>query len=124
MTATKKIKSIVKQTIALATGDNPRAIGERNFRSADSAFNTQLHNLKGQRIQLEDNVALAEENLKKARCNSGQRITDHIQYVKDVLNAREQVTKANKALKDLDYNISVHEEELAILAKEEDDDTV
>ena len=70
----KKMKSFVKQYVAVVKGDDAEAQGEKVFRQADSALQTHIANLKGDTISLEDNVTNAKEELNLARVNNGQII--------------------------------------------------
>lgn len=107
----KKIKSFCKEFIATVEGDSAAALAEKVFRQADSALKVQIANLNGDVIKLEDDVAAAKEGVSKARINNGREITDRTAYVEGLLTAKNNLTRAEDALKK-------HKEKLAFLEGE------
>lgn len=107
----KKMKSFVKQYVAVVKGDDAEAQGEKVFRQADSALQTHIANLKGDTISLEDNVTNAKEELNLARVNNGQIISDRNEYVNCLLEAKNNLIEAK-------YELEVHKLKLEFLEGE------
>ena len=59
-----KMKSFVKEVVAIISGDNAEATGQKILRQADSALKTQIASLNGDTISLEDKVEDAKEALR------------------------------------------------------------
>lgn len=117
-----KVNSWIKEFKALVTGDSATATGEKVKRSADSALKVQLSSNEGRLISLEDSLEDAKENLRKARLNYGKTMSsdnERDSYVSNLLDARNKVTKAEKALKDHKDLLSFFKDELANLDKTE-----
>jgi exonuclease VII small subunit len=108
-----KMKSFVKEVVAIIAGDNAEATGQKILRQADSALKTQIASLNGDTIALEDSIEDALEGLKLARVNNGKLITDRNQYVRNLLEAKNKLTDAQDALE-------AHLEKIAFLQGEYD----
>jgi hypothetical protein len=108
-----KMKSFVKEVVAILQGDNAEATGQKILRQADSALKTQIASLNGDTITLEDTVEYAQENLRIARVNNGKLITDRNVYVRSLLEAKNKLTDAQDALE-------AHLEKIAFLQGEYD----
>lgn len=108
-----KMKSFVKEVVAIIAGDNAEATGQKILRQADSALKTQIASLNGDTIALEDSIEDALEGLKLARVNNGKLITDRNQYVRTLLDAKNKLTDAQDALE-------AHLEKIAFLQGEYD----
>jgi hypothetical protein len=108
-----KMKSFVKEVVAIIAGDNAEATGQKILRQADSALKTQIASLNGDTITLEDTVEYAQENLRIARVNNGKLITDRNVYVRSLLDAKNVLTDAQDAL-------NSHLEKIAFLQGEYD----
>lgn len=93
-----KMKSFVKEVVAIISGDNAEATGQKILRQADSALKTQIASLNGDTISLEDKVEDAKEALRLARVNNGKLITDRNEYVRNLLNTKNTLTDAEEAL--------------------------
>lgn len=106
-----KVKSFVRQFIAAVSGDDNQVKAEKTFRQANSALLTQISSLNGDTIQLEDKVTDAKEAQSSARINHGYSITDRNSYVEGLLTAKNNVTVAEKNLKN-------HQEKIAFLKSE------
>lgn len=91
-------KSFVKEVIAILSGDNAEATGQKILRQADSAFKTQIASLTGDTIAFEDNVEEAKEALRLSRLNNGKLITDRSSYISNLLRAKNNVIDAEEAL--------------------------
>jgi len=111
-----KLNSFVKQFVALVEGDDSGVKAQKAFRSADSALKVQIASQKGDVIKLEDDVENAIEVLNKAKVNNGRTISDRDQYVSQLVNAKNTVTLAEKALKDHNSKLTFLEEILAGLS--------
>jgi hypothetical protein len=103
-----KMKSFVKEVVAIIQGDNAEATAQKVLRQADSALKTQIAALHGDTIALEDKVEDAKEGLRLARVNNGQVITDRNQYVRNLLSAKNSLTEAQD-------NLTEHLEKIAFL---------
>ena len=103
-----KMKSFVKEVVAIIKGDDAEATGQKILRQADSAMQTHLATFKGDIISLEDKVEEATENLKLARVNNGILIVDRNQYVRNLFNARNALVDAEDALE-------IHKEKIEFL---------
>lgn len=112
---TVKMKSFVKEFIAVVVGDDATAKGEKVFRQASSALNTQIASLKGDLISKEDALEEAKDAQKLARVNKGNFITDRNDYVAQLLSAKNTVTQAEEALELHKKKIAFLESELASL---------
>jgi hypothetical protein len=93
-----KTKSFVKEVVALLKGDDAEATGQKILRQADSAFKTQIASLTGDTIALEDKVEEAKENVRLARLNNGQPISDRNSYISSLLTAQNRLVEAEEAL--------------------------
>ena len=108
-----KMKSFVKEVVAIISGDNAEATGQKILRQADSALKTQIASLNGDTISLEDKVEDAKEALRLARVNNGKLITDRNEYVRNLLNTKNTLTDAEEALE-------IHLEKIAFLQEQYD----
>lgn len=108
-----KMKSFVKEVVAIISGDNAEATGQKILRQADSALKTQIASLNGDTISLEDRVEDAQEALRLARVNNGKLITDRNDYVRNLLIAKRSLIDAEEALE-------VHLEKIAFLQEQYD----
>lgn len=115
-----KVKSFVKQFVAVVTGDDNAAKAQKALRQADSALKTQIASLTGDIITLEDAVTTAKEKQTLARVNNGYSITDRNAYVSGLLSAKNSVTLAEEALKTHKDKISFLEGELESLNEDVD----
>lgn len=93
-----KTKSFVKEVVALLKGDDAEATGQKILRQADSAFKTQIASLTGDTIALEDKLEEAKENVRLARLNNGQLISDRNSYISSLLTAQNRLVEAEEAL--------------------------
>lgn len=111
-----KLNSFVKQFIAAVQGDDAEVQAQKAFRSADSALKVQIASLNGDVIKLEDDVQSAKETLASARINGGKVISDRNYYVEQLVNAKNRLTQAEKALKDHVAKVDFLTEEHAALS--------
>lgn len=111
-----KVNSFVKQFIAAVKGDDAEVKAQKAFRSADSALKVQIASLKGDVIKLEDDVDNATEALAKAKINGGNVISDRDYYVEQLVCAKNNLTRAEKALTDHNAKLAFLEETLADLS--------
>lgn len=108
-----KMKSFVKEVVAIIKGDDAEATGQKILRQADSALKTQIASLTGDTIALEDAVEDAGEKLRLARVNQGNIISDRNMYIRDLLSAKNNFSEAEEALE-------AHIEKIAFLQGEYD----
>jgi hypothetical protein len=104
--------SFVKECIALLKGDDAEAKAQKILRAADSAFKTQIASLTGDTIALEDKVENAKEELRLAKLNNGELISDRNNYISALLRAKNTLTDAEEALElhtsKLDFLVEEH----------------
>lgn len=93
-----KMKSFVKEVVAIIKGDDAEVTGQKILRQADSALKTQIASLTGDTIALEDKVEDAKEGLRLAKVNNGVLIADRNQYIKNLLNTKNALIDAEDAL--------------------------
>jgi chromosome segregation ATPase len=105
------VKSFVKQFKAAVQGDDTTAQAEKAFRQAQSALKSQISSLEGDTINLEDRVSDAKETQAKARINNGKTISDRNSYVTNLIENKNRVVDAEKALK-------VHTDKISFLKAE------
>lgn len=113
-----KVNSFVKQFVAVIKGDDAEVQAQKAWRQAQSALKTQVASLEGDVIKYEDGVTDAKEAQENARINSGKAITDRNYYVETLLESKNAVTKAEKALKDHNTKIDFLKAELKALETE------
>jgi len=94
-----KTKSFVKQIVALLKGDDAEQTAQKVMRQADSAFKTQIATLTGDTIGLEDAVENANEKLALSKVNNGVLIADRNQYIRNILEAKNNLTICEDNLK-------------------------
>jgi uncharacterized protein (DUF342 family) len=117
--AKTKVTSFVNQFLALVKGDSATVQAEKVFRQAQSALNVQINSLKGDTINFEDAITEAQEELAKAKVNSGLAITDRGSYVQVLLNKKNKLTTAEENLEGHKAKLSFLEETLKSLEAEE-----
>jgi hypothetical protein len=110
-----KMKSFVKEVVAIIQGDNAEATGQRILRQADSAFKTQIASLTGDTIALEDRLEDAKEALRMARLNNAQLIGDRNYYIKSLLQAQNLIVDAEEALEAHNHKLAFLREQAALL---------
>jgi DNA repair ATPase RecN len=115
MSNAKTIKSFVKGFLAILKGDSDTVQAEKVFRQAQSALNTHISNCNGDTIDFEDKVTAAEEALQFAKVNNGVSIANRTTYVENLLNAKNNLTTAQDALKKHKAKITFLKEQLAEL---------
>jgi hypothetical protein len=113
-----KAKSFIKGFVAAITGDDAKVKAAKAWRLAESALTMQIAALKGDLIRKEDAVTDAQESLDSARINGGESITNREQYVSNLINAKERLVSAEKALEAHKKTIAFLEEEYANLKSE------
>ena len=104
----KKMKSFVKEFKALVDGDSSEALAQKVLRQSDSALNTHIAIFNGELVGKEDAVSDAEDNLAKAKVNYGKKIDNRDAYVRQLLDARNDLVDAEEALE-------LHQAKLAFL---------
>lgn len=115
-----KVKSFVKQFVATVKGDDAEAQAQKALRQADSALKSQIASLNGDTITFEDAVTTAKEKEELATVNNGNLITSRESYVQNLLNAKNNVTLAEEALKAHKAKIDFLEGKLKQLSTEVD----
>lgn len=121
MTTSKKIKSFVKEFVSVAKGDNVEAQAQKTYREADSELTAQIAVLKGKNVRLESAVENAQENLAKARVNSGTLIGgDGDIYISNLFEAKNDLTRAEENLSNNKKKIDFLSDQLESLNKDVD----
>lgn len=106
-----KTKSFVKEVVAILSGDNAEATAQKILRQADSAFKTHIAQLNGDTIALEDKLEVAQEQLRLARLNNGKLISDRNVYIKNLLEAKNNLTAVEE-------EVEAHAQKLAFLMEQ------
>lgn len=114
-----KMKSFVKQFIAVVTGDTAEAIAQKTLRQADNSLKSHISALNFETMQFEEALEKAVEAEQLATINNGKLIDSKEQYVSNLLQAKNNVTKAEDALKAHKDKIAFLQEKLEALDKEE-----
>jgi hypothetical protein len=117
-----KVKSFIKQTVAIIKGDDAAALAEKNYRLANSAFKTELAKLEGDTVDLEQSLQDAKEALATRRLNGGVLITDRVLYLTNLLNAKNAVTIAEEKLTLHQAKVEFFKEQSLLLNAEEDEE--
>ena len=94
-------------------GDSDEVTTERAWRGAKSRLEVEIATLNGLTVSLEMDVESEQDKLVNARFNGHKIITSDTPYISNLLNARNNLVKAEKALK-------VHNEKLDFLKEELD----
>jgi chromosome segregation ATPase len=115
MSTTVKLKSFVKEFVAMVKGDEAEAIGEKVRRKAEAGVETRLSSLKGHIVECEQYIEESEENLKHVRLNNGNPIKDMVTYVDNLIMAHKKVDEAKAKLEDVKHTIEVLQKELEII---------
>lgn len=115
------MNSFVKQFLAFVKGDEPEVLAQKAWRQANSALSSQISSRKGDIVSFEDKVLEAKEHLAKARVNFGNPIIigEKNVYIQNLINAKNDVIKAEKELRNYLEVTEFLETELAALGKEE-----
>lgn len=102
----KKLNSFIALTMAILTGDDNKAIAAKNWRKADSAFQSHISNLEGQTVDLEDKLQDAQDNFEKILVNHGRSIESRTGFIDAVIRAKNAVTEAQQNLDDHMQNLA------------------
>jgi len=92
------MNSFVKSFVAIIKGDDAEVKAQKAYRQAVSGLKSQINSLEGDTISFEDRVTDAQEYQSKMRVNNGQPIDNRDTYVKNLINAKNNVTEAEEAL--------------------------
>lgn len=119
MSTTVKVKTFVKEFVALVKGDDAEVVAAKVQRKAESALETRLSVINGKIGDAKDRVKDCEENLVKARLNYGNEISSDSygrdNYVDKLITATIQLDKANSELENLEHTRAMLSRELAIV---------
>ena len=115
---TSKVKSFIRQFVALVEGDTAQATAQKALRQADSGLTTHIAVLKGDLVAKEDAVTSAQEALDSAKVNGGKEITNRDSYVRNLLDAKNRLTEAEEALEAHKAKLTFLEETKADLESE------
>lgn len=107
----KNSKNFVQAVEAKLKGEDASTVAKKIQKQADSAFKAHIASLTGDTIALEDAVESAQEALDNARINNAQTISNRNQYVQNLVAAKNNLTAAEKALKDHKDTIAFLEEQ-------------
>lgn len=116
-----KIKNGVRLFIAMMKGDDVEAKAIRHNAKCESAIELALYSKKYQKLQLQEDLIVAEEEQKVALINGGALIKtkeDGEAYVKALLEAEKDVIEAKDALAELETQVTCLEKALKDLNKE------
>lgn len=115
-----KVKSFIKQTVAIIKGDDAAALAEKNYRLANAAFEAETAKLKGDTVDLEQSLQDARETLTSKRLNEGVLIKDRSAYLYALLNAQNGVTIAEEKLTMHQAKVDFFKEQSILLNAEEE----
>lgn len=101
------MKYAVKLVIAILKGDDDEATGLKIMRLGSSALKTQINQLEGDTMQLEDAIEKAEENAIHALVNFGRPIEDRNEYVNIIINCENELELAKEALEEHNKTIEL-----------------
>ena len=121
MSTVNKVKSVVKEVVALLQGDTSKVIGQRIYRKSDSALTFQIAGEKYKLMGVEEKLDAAKEAKRLARINNGKEIADGEEYVSNLLKAENNITLAQAELDALNKKIKFLESELEAVNTEEVD---
>jgi ribose 5-phosphate isomerase len=108
-----KMKSFVKEVVAVLQGDNAEATGQKILRQADSALKASIAVANGDTLSFEDKVEVAKDQLALAKINHGELITDRNNYIVNLLNAKNALITAEENLENHLNQLSFLQEQLA-----------
>jgi len=120
MTTSTKVKSFVKQVVAVIQGDSAEALGQKILRQADGELTVQIAIFKSKVIKLETNVEKAKEREALALINNGKLIDEDSDYVSNLLLAENNVISAEEELETMNRKIEFLQKKLALLSEEVD----
>ncbi len=118
MSTETKIKSFIRQFVAMVNGDDAAVVGEKVLRQSISAINTEISALNYKTITLEDAIEEAEETLRCARLNNGRAITSRENYIAELLLSQNLLTKAEEALETHKKTIAFYQKEVKEINKD------
>jgi hypothetical protein len=111
------LSSYVKQALALVTGDDQTAQAIKNERKVTSYITSQISSLRSKRVDLEDKLETAEENLKNAKYSIKDGkvvpVPNAETYLYNLKEAKAAVEAVTESIEDVDSSIAVYEAELA-----------
>lgn len=113
-----KMNSFVKQFVALVNGDDVEVQAQKAWRGAESALKVQIASKEGDTVTLEDDVDKAKENLESSRVNHGKNITDRVQYIDNLIVAKNRLTEAEEKLESHNAELDFLREEYSSLQTE------
>lgn len=93
-----KMNSFIKQFIAIVNGDDAAVTAQKAWRQAESALKVEIAAREGDSISKEDDVTTAKEKLSLALVNNGKPIENRTEYIDNLITAKNNVSKAEKAL--------------------------
>ena len=105
MTTTRKVTNFMREVMARMKGDTPKAVAEKNYRTADAALTCQIAVLKGKQVKDENAVEDAKEALKNAQYPTDP-ISDTEQYIENIQKKQVNVDSAQKTLNDTNHSIA------------------
>jgi hypothetical protein len=95
---TKTIKSYVNRFIAKLNGEDDKALGEKTKRQADLALCAKIALLKYEALELESNLAKAEENIENAILNNGKLIENSDEFIRLLVETESKKVMATNAI--------------------------
>lgn len=115
-----KMKSFVKQFVAVVTGDSAEAQAQKALRQADNSLKSHISALNFETMAFEETLEKAQEAEVLATINGGKLIDSKERYVRSLLDAKNTVTLAEEALKTHKDKIAFLQSKLDDLSKEVD----
>lgn len=116
-----KLNSFIKQFVAVVKGDDAEALAIKTQRTAESGLKSQIAQLQGDLIGLEDEVENAEESHKLAIINNGEPLStnDRNKYVQSIIDTKIRSIESVEALEEHKLKIEVLEKALAFVTSKD-----
>lgn len=113
-----KVNSFIAQFVAMAKGDDVTVTGAKAWRQAESNLKVQISSMECS-VGLEDAIEEAKEVLSIVRVNGGRSFTasESKSYTDRLLEAKNNVTKVEKALELHKITLAFYQDELETLRK-------
>lgn len=115
-----KVKSFIKQFVAVVNGDNAEALAQKTYRQADAHLESEIAVQKGKLVDKVTAVEVAEEDVQLARVNHGKPISNRESYLQSLKSAKEALLDAKEAQTEVEELIKFFTSEKEALNAEVD----
>lgn len=107
----------IQLVIAAVKGDDAAAVGIKIQKTAIAQIRAQVAAKNAHTLTLEDNLEVAKEALATARINNGVLISNSVEYIRTLLVAKKEISKAEDDIKNHQNEIEFLTEQLALISK-------